>query len=753
MISTPDRSYRALTLAGLLLVAGGTGAQGAGPQGDAREAMWFAPTAEDWAKPCLIPWQRTWEDAVAVSKDTGKPILVCVNMDGEIASEHYAGIRYRMPEIAAIYEPYVTVMASVYRHSPRDYDQRGQRVLCPRFGSVTCGEHIALEPIVYDKFLDERRIAPRHIMVDLEGAESFDIYYAFDTDSVFQTIVEGVKEWPATEDPTDVASLPLEKRVASPELSQREAVERAYVSGDRSTRRRIVEAAKASGGKAPIDVLRLAVFDLDVELNRLALEALAQSTSESAIDLINESLRVPLDAAMRAKLVAALERLGETYPRARTLAAVHKGLQDRSDAVDVASWSTALEGVDVTNLLADRLALEYQMEAKDRGAQSAPRDGAALVEFAEASLALAVDASTQPEFAALLYEDARLAALEAEELGTEDWRIDTILALASYYAGDLDEAGRRAEQAVTVLPSGEESWNAMAVLALFAQARQRAIFGKLRDKEEWPREWLTDVNDTYSVLAAHPFGREHHVVAHHDFLRRLGAFSNAQRVLADGLERYPHSWDLHARLRGRVLWEKGADGLEEVYARMLDKEREALAAGGEGDLSNLEWYAGYASLVVAEYKRREAEPDEAIAAYERAIAHYDRAIAANPESGASSDHYVALALAGQARIAFERERYDVALEEILASFERRSEAAASLDGLEFSPVMTAQALQGRLRKLGHADEAARVQAALDGLDPELLRPPVFERNSMGAPPVGFREGLGGRRRADGTTAR
>ena len=26
--------------------------------------MWPAPTAEDWKRPCLIQWQRNWEDAV-----------------------------------------------------------------------------------------------------------------------------------------------------------------------------------------------------------------------------------------------------------------------------------------------------------------------------------------------------------------------------------------------------------------------------------------------------------------------------------------------------------------------------------------------------------------------------------------------------------------------------------------------------------------------------------------------------------------
>src|SRR5262245_686908 len=141
------------------------------PQGVTREQMWPAPTAEDWKKPCLIAWERSWDDALAVARETGKLILVCVNMDGEIASEHYAGVRYRQPEIAKLYEPYVCVIASVYRHTPRDHDEQGRRILCPRFGSVTCGEHIAIEPGLYEKFMDGERVSPRHIAVELDGKE------------------------------------------------------------------------------------------------------------------------------------------------------------------------------------------------------------------------------------------------------------------------------------------------------------------------------------------------------------------------------------------------------------------------------------------------------------------------------------------------------------------------------------------------------------------------------------------------------
>src|SRR5262245_55538379 len=171
------------------------------PPGVTTQQMWPAPTAEDWKKPCLIKFQRTYEDAIAVSRETGKPILVCVNMDGEPASEHYAGVRYRQPEIAALYEPYVCVIASVYRHNPRDYDDQGRRILCPRFGSVTCGEHIAIEPGLYDKFFEGQRVAPRHIAIE-PGKEAgkqeiYDVYYTWDLDTVFNSLRYGIDTRPA----------------------------------------------------------------------------------------------------------------------------------------------------------------------------------------------------------------------------------------------------------------------------------------------------------------------------------------------------------------------------------------------------------------------------------------------------------------------------------------------------------------------------------------------------------------------------
>ena len=194
--------------------------------------MWFAPTAEDWKKPCLVKFQRTWEDAQAISKETGKAILVCVNMDGEIASEHYAGVRYRQPEIAKLYDPYVCVIASVYRHTPRDYDEQGKRILCPRFGSVTCGEHIAIEPILHAKYL--RRQAHRAAAHRRRARQQGDVrrLLRLGHGHDLQQPEGRDRQAAAVPPPVVKGDRSLVEKVASRDNEDRTEVEKAYETGD-----------------------------------------------------------------------------------------------------------------------------------------------------------------------------------------------------------------------------------------------------------------------------------------------------------------------------------------------------------------------------------------------------------------------------------------------------------------------------------------------------------------------------------------
>jgi hypothetical protein len=672
------------------------------PAGTTEEAMWPAATAEGWKKPVLVAWQRSFDDALRVARAEKKPILVAVNMDGEIASEHWAGVRYRDPDTAAQLARYACVIASVYRHTVRDHDETGKRVECPRFGTVTCGEHVEAERELYGKYFDGKRISPRHIVLDLEAKETLDVYYSWDTATVTTTFAKGVEGWPA---PTPPPERSLTELAASADVKDRIAVERAYATGDRATRVALLETLRTRRVVDQVEVLRAGAFGLDLELAKLARHALAQCETEGALDLMAEVLKTPLEASERELLLAAVARIARTSPRARTLAALHGGLALSSKLVEPAALARAAPA---TASEADPLARR-------------PTDAEGLLAFAEALLGLAEEGADR-RHARMRHDDATDAVREAEKLGARGPRIDALAAVAAAGLGADEEARKRAVAAVEAgLFRAEGPALASAVrarvLRLFGDARQRAIRAAYRAGTAWPSEWLADAVAAYSALAAEPLADPAPLVEYHDFLRWIGASARATAVLEDALRRFPGSAPLHERLREDLLWRSGPAGLERGYAERLAREPVAPREA---------WFAGYAALVAAEHHRRRAEHAEAVAAYGRAVARFEADAERFPDGRDEDQHFVALALAGRARVALEQGDLATATHDLLAALLARPDSAASADGLGLTPVMTARMLQSELRARGDLERAERVQAALDGLDPALLEPPASE---------------------------
>ncbi|HEX5135691.1 MAG TPA: tetratricopeptide repeat protein [Planctomycetota bacterium] len=684
------------------------------PTGADREKMWAAADAEGWKKPCLIKWQRTWDDAVAISKETGRPILICINMDGEIASEHYAGVRYRQPEIAALYEPYVCVVASVYRHTPRDYDDEGNRIPCPRFGTVTCGEHIDLESVVFEKYCDGKRVAPRHIMVELDGSEVYDAYYRNDTASVFDTIKEGIANRPAPPAPMVRGDRPILERVQSRDIADRQAVEAAYREGTPEQKQAILAAAIKEGPDAQLELLRLALFGMNVDQSREARNALAAATNPSAVPLVADALRVPMEAADRDALLATLKRLGELSPVARYLAVVHGGLAEQSRTVDTKGWEGGGGTYQAPWYATPGLAAQIEKRAEDAAAR--PEDPSALLEVAEGTLALAMrapesysDPRTAKVLSRYLCDEALTCARDAEAKGAKGWRVDATIALASYYGGDAEDAYRRAEAAVKTIPPGDSSWASMAVVTVFAESRWKAIKAAIRDQKPWPREWLSDLHAAYTVLLNHPLGTDGQVAWHYDFLDWLGADRRSEELLKRGLARFKTSAALHARFREKMIKLRGPGGLENAYEEMLKEPDDAL-----------EQFAGAASVAAAETYRRQGDFPAAIASYRKALAHFEKSAAADPRN---AEEPTALALAGLARVALQTGDHEHATEWIILSLERSPRSAGTRDGMGIAPGETATMLLETL-KGGKMDAlAAKLEEANRKIDPELLRPP------------------------------
>lgn len=313
--------------------------------------------------------------------------------------------------------------------------------------------------------------------------------------------------------------------------------------------------------------------------------------------------------------------------------------------------------------------------------------------------------------------DAQRIAREAEQLGAQGWRLQSVLAITAVNTGAIAEGYALAEAAMAAMPPQAEDRLAAEVVALFAEARQDAIAKAAKAKQAWPPQHVADVNAAYTVLARHPFGTDVHVGYHYDFLQFFGAAA-AGRVLDDGLARFPASALLHDRLRARIIEEQGADALEAAYAALLARPDATDATT---------WFAGYATLVAAEYERRNARLDAALAAYDRGIGLFE-SYAAKVEGGAAdADHFVAIALAGKARIRMEEGSLTPALADLEAALTQNEAAAATPDGLGITAVDTARMLLAKLRAAANVEFAQRLQTRLDALDPVLLEPPAHER--------------------------
>ena len=666
----------------------------------------------------LIKWQRTFEDALRLARTENRPLMVAVNMDGEIASEHFAGVRYRSVETAEMMSKYACVIASVYRHTPRDYDEHGNRVPCPRCGTVTCSEHIQGERQLYDKYFDGRRISPRHIVLDLEEREVQDVYYSWDTQSVIKSFVTGVEGWP---EPDELLEPSLEELVGSARVEHREEAERRYREGDAEARRELLRAILEHRVVDQTEVLRQAIFGFDLEAAKLARRALAQSDTDGALDLIAEALKTPLDPDERRMLLDAVERMAQTLPRARTLAALHGGLSVESTRVAVdgaalaaAYGASARGGVDVA--------------AREEAATGRPEDPTALTNFALALLEQSLTAGDE-RFAELLRADAREALADAATAGAKGPRLDAARALLADESGHWRQAGRAAVSAaqggMLKLDADAPEDDALGpatrkrLLHLFARSRGGDIRRAYRAGVEWPGEWLSDVNAAYEALAAAEPEAPDVLVEHLDFLRWIGASPRADRVLEDALGLYPNAPVLHERLRARLLWRGGPAGLEEGYRQRLER-------APADDASQLTWFAGYASLVAAEHHRRRGELAEALAAYDRAGARFERNAELHPAGADNCEHFLVLGLAGKARVALEQGELAAATTDLLAALRRRPASAATPDGLSFSPMMTAKMVYQQWVDAGEDVRADEVWDVMAGLPPEVHAVPMNE---------------------------
>lgn len=194
-----------------------------------------------------IDWVGDWKQAFQQAKETGKPVMVCINSkDGEQANERAALQTYRDPWFVPMTRRFVMIVVSVREHAAEG--------ICPRFGKVTCKDHLAcwkeLRTEYGDDFLlpdtTDEMISPQHAWFSPDGKLLQRQEYELFRDQ----LLKRMRDVLAASGPSPLANAPLDDR-------DRTALEQA-TKGDKETR----WAALGHLFASPKNAVRAALADL-----------------------------------------------------------------------------------------------------------------------------------------------------------------------------------------------------------------------------------------------------------------------------------------------------------------------------------------------------------------------------------------------------------------------------------------------------------------------------------------------------------
>lgn len=689
-----------------------------------------------------VHWQRSLDDALAIAAASGKPLLIALNMDGESASDRIVRENYRDPAFVALTRHCVCLGASVFRHNARDRDDDGRRIPCPRFGEITCGEHVALEPILFAKYLaDGERVAPRHALVRRDGSKAFDLALCFDLrdiDHALAAAVDGESLHPGigsagiappvagTADSATWAALAA-RRDASGRAAFEAAVANAH--GDAA----VLLAASAlvtHGDPGSIDAVAPLLARMPA-LGDAALTTLLQwgqrpDCTAAHAELLAEFLRQPgswpgapgLDARQQS-LLPLLRARSDTAAPVLVLAHRALGLQWRqlpaddlgSPADPELAFAAAARNaggpvrIDTVLGLAATLAraepvlprpgpapaelpaaalLEQQLTELDAADKASRQDPAWCARFARSSLDLArhrLEAGGRDAQLLLVDAAAFFDKALAKEPARQEWWLDA--ARAAFLLQQFDrevECGLRA----LALATGDA-----------ALPSEHGDGTALRDHSAVEAlRWIADgharrfgagtVADDPARLATliaalRAFG----LVAASPFGRDRDWVSFASFAASLGLHREALAIAIAGARRHPTSRELRQELNDALWRCQRPDLAPAVADGlaAEFPSADASWHAGYAWILAAEHARRIEQPRLAIAQYRTAMARIAAAAAQNPDYRDSCEQLSALAWLGTGMAATQDGDRHAAVTALGSAIQRQRDLGAVRDGL------------------------------------------------------------------------
>jgi len=661
-----------------------------------------------WGQPdaTQIHWQRTLEDASAQAARDGRPLLVVINADGESASERIVTERYRDPAFVAHTRSFHCVVGSYFRHNPRDFDAQGRRVPCPRLGEVTCGEHMALEPVLHERYLlgehievDDgvvQRISPRHALVLPDGSKEWDLYLLFDFRALDARLAQAAARWPASEaapwepalaDPRHRARLEREELCAScsdpalwlASLRERPWADRGVVGEVRrllprlDTRdadiRRVLYDLGARGGctQELAGALRSHALGWHAHPERIvpALVDLAWDDIGARTFALSHAVLAPADvagavcAALAARGVSELPEPFDLAQRSLPRREPVREGKGKPSLPPAAELEAALEVAD-EKLSRDRGAAPAQLELGRAALLLARRrmqDGGTGIELVlqDARLALARAQEARPDDVLLLIDRARVANYLSDFEEQERLALAALATRGIDLAGpplddDMTEAARWVGDAAARLlwqrASGDPA-HAAGGMRRGALALMQAAYGPETDATDW------------LSLAS--------------FFGALGRQRERVELAFAGLASFPLDLALRNELSA-ACWTLGEPEL------LVERSEQLACMHAERGWPELDWYRGYAHLLLAEWHRRGAASDAALESYAQASAAYDRA--SDSPFRDSCEHHLALCELGRGFAHLAAGRREAATEALLSAANRRPAIFGVRDGLD-----------------------------------------------------------------------
>jgi hypothetical protein len=637
-----------------------------------------------------IEWQRTLADALAVQKATGRPLLLCVNSDGETFCEQFAANTYHDAAFVAATRGYVCLLASGDRHNDSDYDGLGRRIECPRFPGLLCSEHQNAGTQMLAKYFKDGTAAPRHVGIDKDGVVLFDRFLDRSMETAIDAVKEHAAKGTAAPLPQDAAAL-LNRRDAA----ARAELERRWLAADATGRIALLRAAAKATGE-PFDLLRLGLRADEEPVFEAAATALAAvATKDALIDVEDAIARSGAGTEGPGReLLGALQRLARTDPASAQFAA-HLGAVTAAQAVRQEKFVASMQR---TAPAPDREAAEAALDAAEKAARAAPKDPEALLTVAQRQLDLALALPAGNSSLPLVYEDSRRAAERALAAATTDDQRRTAHALLAIGLWQQGERAHTREHAAAALAlclghqfDASPRWFAL-LLGAAARAAAADAYEKVQtDATAVVADDLQAAAQAFVLLSRHAACTEADLREAAALLAFAGARFEAGQLLAQGIARWPASRELHADWRNRVLADRGAERLRAAYATW---------ASAQSDRATAEWFAGYAAIVAAEVLVKDHRRGPAGASYSECIERFGKSAAANPDYADSANHFAVLAHAGRALLRHEDGDDQGAVDDLLAALRLRPASMTETDGLGRKPEAVLQRIADELRKAG-----------------------------------------------------